>query len=235
MRKTIKHGRKLKRKTVKRKTVKRHRNINRKLKRNTIKHKRINNKRMKRKLGGSHVFNMEENDVYEIEETYEGEAFFRKEYEKNGEKEQKERQEKEIIISKILMENQKDNPHPNIVHFFKVTDDFIDMEELETSATTVFDDPYEQYIPPKITQKLIDDMRSAKDYLQSLGIIYFDWHTGNVGKSKANVYKLFDFDNTGLIDLTTNEWVFKPYEKINNKLSPKEIDDRQFEKHINIL
>ena len=105
MRKTIKHGR-----TLKRKTVKRHRN--RKLKRNTIKHKRINNKRinnkkMKRKLGGSHVFNMEENDVYEIEETYEGEPFFRKEYEKNGDKEQKERQEKEIIISKILMENQK--------------------------------------------------------------------------------------------------------------------------------
>lgn len=221
MRKTLKRSRKLKR--------------NRKLKRITIKYKkrknkRMNNKKMKRKLGGSHVFNMEENDLYEIADTYEGAQFFRKEYAKNGDREQKERQEKEIIISKILMENQKENPHPNIVHFFKVTDDFIDMEELETSATTASDDPYEQYIPPKITQKLIDDMHSAKDYLQSLGIIYFDWHIGNVGKSKNNVYKLFDFDNTGLIDLNTNQWVFKPYEKVNNKLSPKEIDDKQFEK-----
>ena len=109
MRKTLKRSRKIKR--------------NRKLKRTTIKYKKrknkkMNNKRIKRKLGGSHVFNMEENDAYEIEDTYEGEPFFRKEYEKNGDKEQKERQEKEIIISKILMENQKDNPHPNIVHFF---------------------------------------------------------------------------------------------------------------------
>lgn len=222
MRKTLKHSRKLK--------------LNRKLKRTTIKYKKrknkkMNNKRMKRKLGGSHVFNMEENDVYEIEETYEGKPFFRKEYAKNGDKEQKERQEKEIFISKLLMENQKDNPHPNIVHFFNVSDDFIDMEELETSATTASDDPYEQYIPPKITQKLIHDMRSAKDYLQSLGIIYFDWHTGNVGKSKNNVYKLFDFDNTGLIDLNTNEWIFEPYQRVNKKLSPKEIDDKQFEKN----
>lgn len=226
MRKTLKRSRKLKRKTLKR---------NRKIKRTTIKYKKMNNKRMKykrmkRKFGGSHVFNMEENDLYEIADTYEGEPFFRKEYAKNGDNEQKERQEKEIIISKILMENQKDNPHPNIVHFFNISNKFIDMEELETSATTASDDPYEQYIPPKITQKLIQDMRLAKDYLQSLGIIYFDWHIGNVGKSKNNVYKLFDFDNTGLIDLNTNEWIFEPYEKVNNKLSPKEIDDRQFEK-----
>jgi len=221
MRKTLKRSRKLKR--------------NRKLKWTTIKYKKrknkqMNNKRMKRKLGGSHVFNMEENDLYEIAETYEGHPFFRKEYAKNGDREQKERQEKEIFISKILMEKQKENPHPNIVHFFNVSDDFIDMEELETSATTASDDPYEQYIPPKITQNLIQDMRSAKDYLQGLGIIYFDWHIGNVGKSKNNVYKLFDFDNTGLIDLNTNEWIFKPYEKVNNKFSPKEIDDKQFDK-----
>lgn len=228
MRKTLKRSRKLKRN----RTVKRNRKIkHKKIKSKRMKYKIMKYKKMKRNLGGSRVFNMEENDVYDIEDTYEGEPFFRKEYAKNGDREQKERQEKEIIISTLLMDNQKENPHPNIVHFFKATTDFIDMEELETSATTASDDPYEQYIPPKITQKLIDDMRSAKDYLQSLGIIYFDWHIGNVGKSKNNVYKLFDFDNTGLIDLNTNEWIFTPYEKVNNKLSPKEIDDRQFERN----
>jgi hypothetical protein len=78
-------------------------------------------------------------------------------------------------------------------------------------------------------------MSKVKDFLQSLGIIYVDWKYDNLGKSLNGAYKLFDFDASGLIDLTSKEWILKPQhywsynEAIKNgALTPKEIDDWSF-------
>lgn len=91
---------------------------------------------------------------------------------------------------------------------------------------------------PMTNEEIIEiqqTMSKVKDFLQSLGIIYVDWKYDNLGKSLNGAYKLFDFDASGLIDLTSKEWILKPQhywsynEAIKNgALTPKEIDDWSF-------
>ena len=80
--------------------------------------------------------------------------------------------------------------------------------------------------------------------------MYMDWKFDNIGKSKSNgMYKLFDFDSSGLINHETNEWFIKPLHikgynlpAINaykrrigtgdKPMTPKEMDDWSFEANI---
>ena len=122
--------------------------------------------------------------------------------------------EKEIV--KILMKN----PHINIVTYYHITDFYIDMELLDTDSKL---NCYEELI-------------SVKDFLQTLGIFYIDWKIDNIGKSIDNQFKLFDFNASGIIDISTQEWIVKPVETFwnykkaleNGCKTPKEIDDWSF-------
>jgi hypothetical protein len=75
-------------------------------------------------------------------------------------------------------------------------------------------------------------MENVKTFLQGLGIMYVDWKFDNLAKSVDGVYKLFDFDASGLVDLNSQQWIFEPqhYWNYNEALksgciTPQEIDD----------
>ena len=202
------------------------------------------------KRGGSIIYSVEENDTQYTDETYDGQSFFRKVYPENkfikiGRETYPigEANEKQII--EILMQEQQ---HPNIVKFFAIHENAIDMEELETYATD------EDYGDKNFTKQnkiqQVEDMRKAKDFLQSLGIMYMDWKFDNIGRAKNNgMYKLFDFDSSGLINPQTNEWLLIPlhiksynlsaineYKRrigtADKPMTPKEMDDWSFEANI---
>ncbi len=92
-----------------------------------------------------------------------------------------------------------DKPNKNIVEFYNITPEFIDMELLETYQIkssviyTIFNDK------PKIKEI----MKPVKDFLQSLGIAYIDWKIDNIGISDGT-YKLFDFNMCGIFDVNTD-------------------------------
>jgi serine/threonine protein kinase len=171
--------------------------------------------------GGSIIF--KDGTKNKTDETFKGNPFFRKVfyYSDPPRENQLIAAENEYKIAKILIEN----PFPNIVTFYNINKDYVEMEELDITTSN------------KLNKKeLIDTMRKTKDFLQSLGIMYIDWKPDNIGISKDGTYKLFDFDVSGLIDLKTNEWIVKPLEYWNyNKAiengfkTPKQIDDFSFE------
>lgn len=133
----------------------------------------------------------------------------------------------EIEISKLLQRLANDN----IVEFYNITNEYIDMELLETYQikSSVFYSVYND--KPKIKEI----MKPVKDFLQSLGIAYIDWKIDNIGTLNGK-YKLFDFNMCGLFDVKTNEWITPPYKGFNYKnairrgiTEPKRIDDICFE------
>jgi hypothetical protein len=178
-------------------------------------------------LPKSTIYNMNNDNTKTTSETYNGLVFFRKygapynfihyAYSNHVEK----------TIVKILMEN----PHPNIVSYYKLDDDYIDMEQVSSYKS----DPL---YTPMTYQEIIETqqvMIKVKDFLQDLGIMYIDWKFDNMGKSVDGTYKLFDFDASGLIDLKTQQWILEPQhywsynEAIKNGcITPKEIDDWSF-------
>jgi len=171
---------------------------------------------------GSKIYNYGE--IIETDDTFEGKPFFRKVF--YHDKTDIERYEKarkaanaEIQISSILVKN----PVSNIVAFYVIKNDFIEMEELDVE--TKLDH-----------EKVKETMKIVKDFLQSLGIMYIDWKIDNIGISEDGTYKLFDFDVSGLVDLKTNDWIIKPleywsYNKAieNGCTTPQEIDDFSFD------
>lgn len=75
--------------------------------------------------------------------------------------------------------------------------------------------------------KLINDMINARNYLLSLGVAYIDWKLDNIGWCQENqVFKLFDFDVSGIYDIQTNKWINEPakYFAYNHAIS-KNITD----------
>jgi len=175
--------------------------------------------------GGSRIYNY--GDMIETDETFNGKPFFRKVFfndATNAERYKNSRKaaKAEIKISRILIRN----PFPNIVTFYEVNDNYIEMEELDVE--TKFD--------PK---KVKEAMQKVKAFLQSLGIMYIDWKLDNIGISKDGTYKLFDFDVSGLVNLKTNKWTVKPltYWSYNTAIengctTPQEIDDYSFNRGI---
>ena len=171
--------------------------------------------------GGSKIY--KNGDIIGTEETLNGNHFFRKVFyddKANTERyiELRKAADTEIQISSILIKN----PFPNIVTFYEINNDYIDMEELDVET---------KLNPAKVTET----MEKVKDFLQSLGIMYIDWKIDNIGISKDGTYKLFDFDVSGLVDLKTKDWIRKPLEYWsyntaieNGRTTPKDIDDYSF-------
>jgi serine/threonine protein kinase len=168
-------------------------------------------KRKTRRRGGSKQFRG--TTVTNLDEKFNGMSFFRKYGASIS----------ELAICKIL----KNNPHPNIVKIYRITDSYIDIELLT----------------PIITEKdydkntLISEAVLAKNHLQSLGIMYIDWKPDNIGIDKYGKYKLFDFDLSGITTSDGKKWEVRPApyswsyrQAIANGLKdPKEIDDFAFE------
>jgi serine/threonine protein kinase len=177
---------------------------------------------------------MNSDSTSKTDETYDGITFFRK-YGPPLSKNHAYSNKVERTIIKILMEN----PHPNIVTYYDITDDHITMEQLctEKSASCYIG------LHPMSYDDLIEIqelMENVKTYLQGLGIMYVDWKFDNMGKSIQGKYKLFDFDASGLSDLKTQEWKLKAnpiywsYKEAikNGAQTPKEIDDWSFNYNI---
>jgi serine/threonine protein kinase len=170
---------------------------------------------------------MNNNTTKTSDETYNGLLFFRKLGAPYISKAHIYSNNVERTIIKILMEHS----HPNIVNYYELSDDYITMEQVNSEKSNPL-------YKPMTNEEIIEiqqTMSKVKDFLQSLGIIYVDWKYDNLGKSLNGAYKLFDFDASGLIDLTSKEWILKPQhywsynEAIKNgALTPKEIDDWSF-------
>ena len=178
-------------------------------------------------LTKSTIYNMNNDTTTTSDETYNGHLFFRKLGAPYISKAHIYSNNVERTIIKILM----DHPHPNIVNYYKLSDDYITMEQVNSEKSNPL-------YKPMTNEEIIEiqqTMSKVKDFLQSLGIMYVDWKYDNLGKSLDGAYKLFDFDASGLIDLTSKEWILKPQhywsynEAIKNgALTPKEIDDWSF-------
>jgi hypothetical protein len=184
-------------------------------------------------MNKSTVYDMNSDSASKTDETYDGLPFFRK-YGPPRTRNHAYSNKVERTIVKILM----DHPHPNIVNYYDVTDDYITMEQLctEKSASccvglepTSYDDLIE-------IQEL---MVKVKTYLQGLGIMYVDWKFDNLAKSVDGTYKLFDFDASGLVDLNSQQWILEPqhYWNYNEALkngcvTPQAIDDWGFNYNI---
>lgn len=133
----------------------------------------------------------------------------------------------EHAIYRIL----KNNPHPNIVNLYRITESYIDIELL---TPIISEKDYDKNMV--ISQALL-----AKNHLQRLGIMYIDWKPDNIGIATDGTYKLFDFDLSGIIASNSKKWERHPApyswsyrQAIANGLKdPKEIDDFAFE--INLI
>lgn len=100
----------------------------------------------------------------------------------------------EPIICRKLVEN----PHPNCVTIYNVDGYIVDMELLDTDK--------------KLDHSHLIDIEKAIKHLNSMGIVYIDLKPDNIGFSlKDGVYKLFDFNMSGIVKPDkNNEWFIKP-------------------------
>ena len=111
----------------------------------------------------------------------------------------------EIQICNVLIKHRL----PNVVNIYEVTSDHIDMELLDVKSVN-----YEE---------ARCSMHQAKEQLESVGIMYMDWKLDNVGKNKEGIYKVFDFDISGLIDLKNpTEWLVSPLKYYSYKRATEE-------------
>lgn len=147
-------------------------------------------------------------EIVVLNETFEGAPFFRKYIGKI-----------EYNIYKILLEN----PHPNLVVVYRLTESFVDMELL-TPVNEIIN--YDE-------KSILIAASLAKEHLQRVGIFYIDWKTDNIGVTETENYKLFDFDGSGIF---LESWVIEPlpywsYRQAleNGLVDPKEIDDFAFD------
>jgi len=182
-------------------------------------------KRKTRKNSGSKQYRG--TNVTKLDETFRGKNFFRK-YGASI---------TENAIYKIL----KKNPHPNIVKVYRITDSYIDIELL---TPIISEKDYDKPI-------LVSEALLAKNFLQSLGIMYIDWKPDNMGIAADGKYKLYDFDLSGITCSslaaknlskhnsckTDSKWRIQPstlnwsYRQAlaNGLKDPKEIDNFAFE------
>jgi serine/threonine protein kinase len=148
------------------------------------------------------------------ETLYEGKDFFRKMTERAT----------EIKICEILMKRQ----HNNIVKIYRMGEDYVDMELLNTDMRK------------ENMNKLKNIMMEVKTYLQNLGIMYIDWKLDNIGITDDKQIRIFDFDASGLIDVETKQWIRRPafywshMQAIKNGIeNPIDIDNYAFDIEFN--
>jgi len=149
-------------------------------------------------------------NITNLNEQFEGLNFFRK-YGTGGNNEE--------LIASIL----KENPHPNIVKIYDISNNYITMEKVTTNLGK-----YDK-------AKLIAAAAAAKDHLQKLHIMYIDWKPDNMGIDASGNFKLFDFDASGISTADDKKWYKRPLPywsflqaRLHNLSAPKEIDDFAF-------
>jgi len=168
--------------------------------------------------GKSYIYNLE-GDINETDETIDGKHFFRKikPYKYEG--------DDEVKITKLIDKN-RDNiyQYKNIVEFYKIDSNYIDMELLNTN--------YE------LSKDIIEKMCQVKTCLQSIGIFYIDWKPDNIGIASNGEPKLYDFDCSGIYK--GDKWLIEPggylgsyaYKKFSYLKDPKKIDDACFDSYL---
>jgi len=170
------------------------------------------NRKHKRKTrkGGSKQY--KHGNITNLNEQFNGQNFFRK-YGAS-------------IVEHRIASILQSNPHPNIVKIYRITDTYIDIEEV---TPTIFLRNYDK-------DATISAANLAKDHLQSLGIMYIDWKFDNLGVGTDGKYKLYDFDASGITTADTKNWLIRPssYWSYTQALAhgltdPKQIDDFAFE------
>ena len=184
----------------------------------------------------STIYDPDTDSVKHVDDTYDGNPFFRKNYGKPHPFLDYSKKAESAIV-KILMEHPHPHPHPNIVYYYEINSKYVDMEQVETHKSNPLYDPS---MTREDLNEIIEVMSKVKDFLQALGIMYIDWKFDNMGKSVYGKYKLFDFDASGLIDLKTQQWKLKAnpiYWSYNEAIkngakTPKEIDDWSFNYNI---
>ena len=154
-------------------------------------------------------------NIINLNETINGQIFFRK---SGGDFVEHE-------IAQIILEN----PHPNIVNIYRITDEYIDIEQVKPiTDDDIANNNYDK-------DALLKAAESAKQHLQSLGIMYIDWKPDNFGIDKNGTYKLFDFNASGIAS-SNNTWEIEPprywsYKQAlaSGKIKPINIDNYTFE------
>jgi len=120
----------------------------------------------------------------------------------------------------------KNNPHPNIVKIYRITESYVDIELLKPIISKK---DYDK-------ETLISAALLAKKHLQSLGIMYIDWKPDNFGIDTDGNYKLFDFNASG-VTTSNKKWLKHPpvynwsYRQAvaNGIKDPIEMDDFAFD------
>jgi hypothetical protein len=153
--------------------------------------KKLKKYKNKKSIGGLNIYTLGNFEI--TDELLDGKDFFRK----------MTNNENEIKLCKLL----KNNPHKNIIKIYDVTDNYIDMELLDTN--------YVLELNEIDKMKVKEVMQEVKSFLQGLGFMYIDWKYDNIGKSDDGEYKLFDFDASGLL---------KSEERMGDSDSPWEIE-----------
>ena len=111
-------------------------------------------------------------------------------------------------IEQTIAQTIKNNPHPNIVQIYDITNNYIEMEKVDT-----------KYLKP-IDIKVLHE---AKNHLHNLGITYIDWKHDNIGVDEFGNFKLFDFDCGGTFDIKQpQKWLFEPLSNYNYQNSLKD-------------
>lgn len=98
-------------------------------------------------------------------------------------------------IERYIAEIIKSHPHPNIVAVYDVTDEYIEMEKLETNC-----DSYDE-----------DGLLHARAYFLNHNIAYMDWTKDNFGKDLAGNTKVYDFNFSGIMNSTNDSWRAEPW------------------------
>jgi serine/threonine protein kinase len=149
-------------------------------------------------------------DIINFHELYENKPFFRKMTNSST----------ELEIFRMLFKHNNDN----IVKVYRIGHNYVDIELLIPIVNN------------KNSVEIKKIMTDVKNYLQNVGIIYIDWKLDNIGITKNNIYKLYDFDASGIINLNTHEWIKRPalYYSYNQATdaglsSPIEIDNFIFD------
>ena len=135
----------------------------------------------------------------------------------------KKRYKTEQLIAKRL----KSHPNKNIGQIYAVTKNYLDMELL--NPLTVNN-----------KKKFHQTMKKIKQYLHNLDIMYIDWKLNNIGVDKNGIYKLYDFDGSGIVEKKDKtKWLVKPplvWQYITSEKhgckTPIEIDNCSFDMNI---
>ena len=132
-------------------------------------------------------------EIEEIKDKYHGIPIFRKYVDIN-------RSKNELEIAKKLLQH----PCPHCVHIYTIYEagmnTYIDMEILDTKRDLQSE-----------KEKIYTDIRMGLEELHLHQVVYIDLKDDNIGFSeKDQVWKIFDFDASGISDAYFEKWLIEP-------------------------